>query len=244
MTTLIGIKTNVGPIDAIILGSDTQLDFTDEEGKPLWKKPFYKIVHGDFWAMGHAGTVTDDVRRFYNRLTNPDKFKDFDKSKVEQMIMRAIESKRFIEIDELNANYYRPLQKTEDIPEFLMAVNKPQLNLYHIDIYGWLIPPENGVYIVLGSGREEAERYIEEKIEGNDYETSDIDLERALTLYRRSLKRAESDIFSGGPMDLIVVKKDKIDSYGRRIRKTIEIAEKKVFDEILKEETGKNTSSG
>lgn len=237
MTTTLGIKTNVDDIDAIVLGSDTQVVYIDSQNNPYKKKLFYKIVAGDFWVLAQSGNITDELRRFYNKLSNPERFKDFNKTKVQDIILQAIEKKRFFEVNELNASLYRETQDfSESGIEFLLATNKPDLNLYHIDPFGNLIESENEPYLVLGSGHEEAIKYLDEKIDRETYDTGNINLERALMLSRRALKRAETDIFTGGPMDLVVVRKDTIHSYGKQIKRRIEESERSVFEEILKQE--------
>jgi 20S proteasome alpha/beta subunit len=237
MTTIVGIKTNSGPIEAIVLGADTQLDFLDEDDKPVGKRPFYKIVCGDFFALAHAGPITDELRRFYNRLTFPERFKDYDKQKVEENLILSVSKKRFLEVYEINSEYYRETEDFDTTHEFLLAINKPQLNLFHVDPFGNIKEPKNKPYLALGTGYKRAEEIIESAIEGDSYESGNIDLQRALVLCRKALKQGtESDIFSGGPMDLVVIRKDRINQYGKRIKKEIEASEKKVFNNILSEE--------
>ena len=122
---------------------------------------------------------------------------------------------------------------------FLLATNMPELGLYHIDPFGNIKEPGKKSYFVLGTGHEKVEGLLESATNGDSYETQNIDLERALILCRRALKRGtETDIFSGGPMDLVVVRKDRVNQYGRRIKKEIESFETRVFKEILAEEIG------
>jgi len=240
MTTLVGIKTNSGAIDAIVLGSDTQLNYVDDEGNLLAKKPLLKIIHGDSWALAPCGADTNDLRSFFRKLQNPDdkRYKDFDKSRLDNMINKALGKRRFIEVDELNARYSRDGGDLSEAYEFLMAFSSSKMDFFRVDAFGNLISPEDANYIVLGSGAELAKGYIEEQLERETYDSSDINLETAMKLNRGALKIAsqKGDIFSGWPMDLVVVRKEKIISYGKRIRSAIEQAEEKEFDAIIKKE--------
>ena len=83
MTTLIGVRTNIGS-DAVVIASDTQMSFFDEERNPLSKKTFYKILTGDYWILAHSGDGTEYLRKFCSRITYPDRFKDFDKNIQEE----------------------------------------------------------------------------------------------------------------------------------------------------------------
>lgn len=240
MTTLIGIKTNTEH-EAIVLGADTQMAIYEGE-KPVTKKPLYKIVSGDFWSIAHSGAITDELRKFYNRLTKPDAFKNFGKEKLRESVLDAVKKKRFRDVNELNAEYYRKESDTEDLHEFLFAVNDPELRLFHIDPFGNLKSSEDGLcYLTLGTGEEEAGDYIEEKLDGEHYDSGNVNLEAALRLCRESLKKASSrDMYSGGPIDFAVIRKDDISTPGKRLEKAIEAAEKEEFEQIIRDEIAKN----
>tara|TARA_Y100000310_G_C20624160_1_gene784955 strand:+ start:524 stop:1264 length:741 start_codon:yes stop_codon:yes gene_type:complete len=243
MTTLVGMKVNSGSIDGVVLGSDTQLGEYDKNSVLVGKKRLYKIASGDFWSMGHAGEVTEELRRFYNRLTKPEMFKDYGKIDVEEMINDSLREKRFIEIDKLNANYCKSDDfledgELDDLHEFIIAVNKPKLELYRVDCFGNLIPRDKGKsYVVLGEGGAKAEEYIEESLDGERYDSDEITLEGAIRLCRNGLKIAsKKDASTGGPMDIVILRKEGIFSYGGRIRRALNSAEDREFDKIIKEE--------
>jgi 20S proteasome alpha/beta subunit len=238
MTTLVGIQTNSGPIDAIVLGTDTQMA-TFEDEKLVSKKPLYKIVTGDFWAIAHCGAVTDSLKKFYNRLKYPERTKDYEKGKLKDVIETSIKEKRFMEVDKLNAEYYRKTEDSDDSHEFLF-VTYDRLRLFHIDCYGNLKQPEDErQYLALGTGEQLASGYIEEKLDGETYDSTEITLEVAMQLCRNSLKIASNtDIYSGGPMDIYVFKKGKMStSFGKRLGNALEVAENKEFEKFLKEQT-------
>lgn len=243
MTVLVGIKTNSGPVDAVVLGSDTQLSYLDEDGNPIGKRPFLKMVYGDFWALALSGAYTDELRSFYNKLRKPDdkRYKNFDKHKLETMISKSVANKRFLEINELNANYLREGGDLDEAHEFLMSINRPRIELFHVDPFGNLkLPKKNNCYIVLGSGEEDASKYIEEQFEEDIYDSDDVDLKVAMELCRKAVKSAsqKGDIMSGLPLDLIVLRKEGIRSYGKRIRNAIEEADEREFGSIVMEEIG------
>src|SRR3990167_2416608 len=103
MTTLIGVRTNIGS-DAVVIASDTQMSFFDEDRNPLSKKTFYKILTGDYWILAHAGDGSENLRKFCSRISYPDKFKEFNKKELNREIMRAVEKKRYFRINDLNAD--------------------------------------------------------------------------------------------------------------------------------------------
>lgn len=236
MTTIIGIKTNVDD-EAIILASDTQMNYFDEDDNVIAKRPMLKMINGDFWALAYSGADTNELRSFYNKLRNPNdkRYKNFGKEKLAEIMIKAITKKRFYEINELNAKYIREGGDLESADEFLMAVNKPKVDIFHIDVFGNLKNSENGNYLVLGSGKGEAEKYIEERIEGETFDSYNINIESAIGLCAGALKKASYDIFSGGPMDLVVVRSDRVYSYGEKIKNSLKMAEMKVLEEIVKD---------
>jgi len=60
MTTIVAVKTNSGA-DAVVLASDTQLNWANDDGEPSAKQDFYKIFTGDHWAMADAGMSDSDL---------------------------------------------------------------------------------------------------------------------------------------------------------------------------------------
>ncbi len=238
MTTVIGFKTNINE-EAIIMCSDTQLSYLDDQDNPISKRKLLKIVYGEFWAISSIGVDTQELRSFYNKLRNPEdkRYKDFNKEKLVSMINRAIEKQRFIEILFMNADYVRESRSTEQTNEFLFAINKPSIELYHIDSYGNLLLCDKNInYMVIGSGSEDAQSYINEQLEGETYDSSNIDIKIAIKLGRDALRKAKKDIKTGLPMDLVILKKDSIKVYGKRISDAIEKAEEKELESIIEEE--------
>ncbi len=232
MTTIVGIRTNTD-LDAVVLASDTQMNLFDEKGKPYGKKPFYKITYGSFWALAHVGAVTDEVRTFYNKLS-----KSSDEEYAKKVISTAVETQRCMEVDALNSKYYKRTKDDEDLIEFLLAINKPKIELYHIDFFGNLRPHSDDQcpFMVFGTSEKEVNDYLLDKFEGETYDSANINIKTALTLCRMALKRAEGDIYSGGPMDITVVRDEGVFSHSRSIRKALENAEDSEFERIVNEE--------
>ena len=97
MTTIIGIKTNVED-EAIILASDTQMNYFDEDDNVIAKRPMLKMINGDFWALDYSGADTNELRSFYNRLRNPEdrRYKNFGKEKLAEIMIKAITKKKVL----------------------------------------------------------------------------------------------------------------------------------------------------
>ena len=209
MTTLIGVKTNIGP-DAVVIASDTQMSFLDEERNPLSKKTFYKILTGDYWILAHAGDGTEHLRRFCSRITYPDRFKNFGKDVLNKEIMTALDEKRYSRINNLNAecSLENAIKDDEDeeieFVEFLFAIREEnsqntKLHLYRIDSYGNLIPPNVGSsYLVLGTSKKKIKEYLTEHVdEGESYKSGNLDLETSIDLCDNVLEKfSETDIYS------------------------------------------------
>ncbi|MEK6923317.1 MAG: hypothetical protein AABW84_01320 [Nanoarchaeota archaeon] len=247
MTTLLGIKTNSGE-EAVVLVTDTQVTYGSEEHNKN-RKPFYKMANGDFWALGFIGSQWDESRKFYNQLTTR-RFKDFTEKDIEQMILSSIQKKRFIEIDTINAEFMRRYDEGESgTMEFLLATNKPKVELYFIDAYGNIYTLDDLDYhepFIVKSATDDTKKaiinYINEKISGDDIGSGDrIDLELALNLAKGAMQKVETDIYSSGPIDITILTKNGIFNYGRQIKKAIEDAENAAFSEIIKKHIPKES---
>ena len=147
MTTIIGIKTNIEE-EIVILGTDTQMNYLDDDGHPIGKKPILKIVNGDFWVLAQAGADTPGLRSFYRKRKNPDdrRYKDYSKDILEKELDIAIQKKRYMDVDQLNAEYMADDGDSDEAHEFLMAINRPKIELYHIDGWGNLKDPGKGYH--------------------------------------------------------------------------------------------------
>lgn len=244
MTTIIGVKTETGPIDAVLLCADTQVSLYAGE-IPEEKKSRYKMFFGDFWALAYSGPITDDLRMFTNRFSQPERYryKNWGKAAVEEAVLTALSDGRFMEVDALNAAYSRRLiehdESLEAMHEFLLAVNKPKLELYRVDSYGNLISVRDKRYLLLAPTSEIeklVQRSIDDTLDGESIDANTIDLQTAFRLCRTAIKRSERDITSSGPMDLVIVRKEGVYPYGKQIRKALLTAEDAECARILAEQ--------
>ena len=71
--------------------------------------------------------------------------------------------------------------------------------------------------------------------EFSDLLDKDIDIERAIKLCNESTRKSSKDMYSGGPMDLVVLTKDKVRGYGKRIKQAIDDAESEIIEKIISE---------
>lgn len=244
MTTVLGIKTT-SMLESIVLIADRQSSATEESKKYSVRK----LYSGSFWVMGDVGSDDKDVLRFYGELRG-DKRYGSDQKKAEETILRALEKKRFIEVDALNALISKKGggDASEDTHRFVLAVNKPSTSLWIVDEYGNLIEPseENELdYVCLGSGKEDVEKHIsylksEEKIDReNNISTSD-----GIEIATSCLEVAQNNnLWTGMGYDLIILTKKDIKEISKDVIKDMKEAQKnrigtykESYDRLEKEE--------
>jgi len=70
MTTIIGIKTTSGSVDAVVMGADTRRVYFDNNNNPVGYGTCTKFIHreGAPWIMAYAGWETPHYYRFYQQL--------------------------------------------------------------------------------------------------------------------------------------------------------------------------------
>ena len=70
MTTIIGIKTTSGSVDAVVMGADTRLVYFDDHDKPVGYRTCKKFIYaeGAPWIMTHSGMETPEYYRFRREL--------------------------------------------------------------------------------------------------------------------------------------------------------------------------------
>ncbi|MBI2110492.1 hypothetical protein HYT51_01810, partial [Candidatus Woesearchaeota archaeon] len=135
----------------------------------------------------------------------------------------------------------------EDETEIILAVNRPALELYHVDPYGNVNPvstSEDLEYICLGSGSELAEGYIDEqdykedsyipeKIRKEGISLDNVTIPIAGWLVINALRKARKDARTGGIIDIAVVTHDRIETIEPILRKRIEELEQEEYSEFL-----------
>ncbi|MBI2105998.1 hypothetical protein HYT56_04140 [Candidatus Woesearchaeota archaeon] len=256
MTTVLGIKTNSG-IDSVILVSDTQhtIDYGDFERKTIGGK----IRVGENHAIAFTGNSEKFVERFSSYISGRTSAKNFVKEifkgKVHPLfsdlpkdpIKLAIEAGFFPELSFTNSAYYRSQENESNgkevfdyFTELILAVNKPDLGLYYVDGFGNLSSSSYGIeYLVAGSGREIVQTYIDEEEFRNDpaikeeFSEDRITTPLAMKLAIGGLRKATKDGSTGGPIDLVVVTADSINVHGSEIRRSLDVAEREIYQKIV-----------
>lgn len=250
ITTIIGVKTLAGE-EGIVLCADTQLSIVSAKGKKdetLEDKGelVYKIICGPNWALGTAGrTDSADVQNFLKLMQAK---KETQKEKAYQMVKQALEnvakpkydSSHFPEVNQLNTMLKRGGEDLDDLPLFILATNKPYMGLWVLDQFGNLIGPDkkNRIeFVCIGSGEDDVTKYIvEERVYKEKVDLTAFDIPNALDLVVEALHKAEKkDVYTGGPLDIAILTKTEIYSYGKVMRQDIEYAEKRRL-ELIKEE--------
>ena len=248
MTTFIGIRTNAGE-DAIILMADRQsTNSTDSEKKSITKLYFGRYGAKEefgYWAMGDAGADDREVRRFYGLLKGDGRYGSNEK-RAQKIIDRAIRKQIFLEVIKLNRDIMRsPNSDIEETHCFLMAVNRPDLSLWLIDEFGNFKKPEedkNFDYICLGSGKYKAEQKIEQLIADEEIDRDKITPKAAISIGRKALGMAESDLSTGMGYDLLIMTKRRLDNWGKIIRKELSEHEEKRLSEIAEQYKSESVS--
>ena len=228
------------------------------DGIPIEKKSVKKVIYGKTWILGSAGADNERSYRF-NRMMSGDKRYKVGEDTPDQIINRAIdkysksadkfEGAHFLEVNVLNTISYRNKKEEDDelkidkfdegdFHSFVLASNYPSMSLWKVDIFGNLRPPDRDEietefleYIVIGSGADTVRKYMGSSIESDRIIPMEIDISKAIDIAVDALHKAEKDIFTGFPMDLIVLTASEVESYGERINETITRAER---DEIKK----------
>ena len=223
MTTLIGIRTNEG-LDGIVLVSDLQISQYDGP-KMLARWPARKIYFGDYWALGYIGGIHDELRGFLCVLRG-DKRYNSSEEKANQIFQRAIEKQRFIEVDDLNALITKE-KSLEETNAFLLAVNKPELNLWYIDEFGSFHLPKDKEfeYFCIGTGSQEANKSIEKLLANEDIDRDKISISVARNIARRIINEMKDDPFTGFGYDIVVITKKLVKHWGEDYRKSLSKAQ-------------------
>lgn len=256
MSTTFGIKTNSGP-DSIVLASDTQ--FSIDDGNSTQKTIGSKIrVEGEY-VIAVTGDMVKLVDRFFSYLggrTSPKNFiRDALRNKrhpiFENMpanpVLAAIEAGYFPELALVNSDYYmREYDKksfeeiSDGLIELIIATRNPSLGLYLVDSFGRVSSSSNSIdYLVSGSGTEIVQTYMDEggyqsdPIINIEVREDKIALPVAISLAIGAIKKASRDRDTGGPIDLVVVTQEAIETHGQEIRRYLAEAEREIYQRIV-----------
>ena len=234
MTLIMGIKSYSLESDSreIILAGDSMVTYFEENEKiPVSKiTGFSKIATGKYWAMGFAGTYTPPLRTFFRNLKSEDTSKN--------TIENAIKKEYFKEVNDFNTRVAKKYGEDCSV-HFLLASSKPDLGIYLVDRMGNILkePVEEdfeGDYLFIGSGSEFAKNYFERKL-GNRYiDRKEIGHSLAINSAYESVNKNE-DPFTSGPVELIIVKENKVINLGSKQTACQKRDGKKSLDNLIEE---------
>lgn len=226
MTTLIGIQTN-SVLESIIIVADRQVTI-EEEGR-VSKRPVKKIYTGESWIMGDAGADDSEIAEFYRSLKN-------DEERTMRMIEGALEKRRFMEVDTLNARVTASEGRTiDDAHCFLLAINKPHLGLWIVDELGNLKAPpkENEIpYVCLGSGSKKVKEHMEYLLGEEEIDVEKMTTRQGMIIAESCFSAAEKrDLYTGLGLDMYVIYKTEIRETSKKIKRAMLEAKKREFEE-------------
>ena len=233
MTTLIGIRTNDGP-DGIVIASDYQISEVDGNDHTVSTRPMNKIYTGPFWAMAHAGRDTRSLLRFYGVLKGYKRY-DSSEEKARATILSAIDDMFFPEVRDLNTKLRKNGDESEDLISFLLAVNKPEVNLWEVDEFGNIKEPNDESdfdYICLGGGADKAEDHIKGLLSNEDIDRDKIGIDNAVYTARSAIGAAETEAGTGMGFGLTVLIQDDIREWGKDIRRKLKETEQRELKDI------------
>ena len=255
MTSIIGIKTNVG-IESIIVGSDTQEVVYERDGEnPSAKREeISKIITGSNWIISYAGNNNTDGFYRFTRFLKGDKryLKEGEtpdlliKSAVENYVRygKKFQGPHFRRVADSNADVMKEKNDTDELNIYLLAVYfDTRLNgLWYIDELGNLVEPKDQRelnktekdfdYICMGSGGEDMEKYIEQSVFEGEINTREIDIKEAVKMVFASLRKANKDPLTGFLKDIAIINKNGVERYGDIIKNKLIKAEREAEEEI------------
>src|SRR3989338_1363437 len=129
MTTIIGIKTNLGQ-EGIVVCADTQMSYLGEDDELIEKKvaPTYKVIYGKHWMLAHSGGITAELAHFQRRMTSPCQYGSSEEN-INRMLRTAVDNfekgpkyqgPHFVEVNQLNTMVRRGVE-VDRLHEFVLA---------------------------------------------------------------------------------------------------------------------------
>jgi 20S proteasome alpha/beta subunit len=253
MTTILGIKTNVGQ-PGIVIAADTTVSVYDDGGEILGKEKTCKIRVGKNNVMAFAGTIDNYLENFFNYVSGEKNYSDFvnfvsdglekKTAMVKNPILEAIKTNYFAALNMFNRYQTKRNEgSVDDAIDLIMATNKPNLNLYHVDAFGNLVKPsrQNGLeYVCAGSGSKQVTDFFhdEEYLNDADFKTKKIKIDNitmsaAIQLATKAMKKATKDSETGDLLDLVVIRKNKIDNYCSEVLQAVDKFYDRVMDKYI-----------
>ena len=253
MTTILGIKTNTGE-ESIVLAADTRIGIYDDNDELYATEKASKIRTGSFYALAFCGATDSYLESFFNYISRKKNFQEFvsfiSQSKEEGAPKKFSTSPLAKAVKE---NYFEALNyhnrflaqrndgKIDDAVELVLAVNKPSLQLFTVDAFGNLNGskrPGGLEYVCAGAGVSEVHEYFSQQeyqsdalLKNNKVTLDHISLPRALQMAISAINKASlTDKGTGEVVDLVVLKKDKIDDHSSKALKSIDQIYKKIIE--------------
>ncbi len=166
----------------------------------------------------------------------------------------AVQDETFREIALLNRlrqeRFREHVDEKPDSSELLLAINDPKLELYLVEGNGVMktpLPTEDIMYLARGSGKEDAEDYIDnERWRADALVKQDIGVVRGHKLRLNQaiwlalgavLYASAKDSYTGGPVHLAVVEKDGVTDHADSINRILTRANLAAFRKVARAHT-------
>ena len=230
MTAIIGIKAYSGAKE-IIFAADSQMTDVEDNRIPVSKVTgFNKIATGKDWAMGFAGIYCPPLRSFFKNLRS--------ESSSSNLIENAVNNKYFAEVNELNTKIAKKYGD-DCSAHFLLASSKPEVGMYFVDKMGNVLErpvyeDETTDYLTIGSGSDSARSYLEKRMDTKYLDQEGISHANALRYAYEAIEQTD-DLYTGGPIEIVVLKQDSVNSYGAKLRRAARKAVRTELEKIIKE---------
>jgi hypothetical protein len=238
MTTILGLKTTVGP-EAIVLAADYLASFTmpgqgGGQDEVLEQIDFQKIYHEKNFAFSIAGRSSALLKEFWKRLQlndpeNPEYINLKDAlemgffSEVQQLNLEAC-------VDEVTIN---PSNQTS----FLFATNFDERPRF-FSVYPMGAVNELKYCAATGSGSEFIDEKISSAYTSHSLDGPQINLEQAVKLADKCITLARSDIYSKAIVpDIAIITEDSITYHGPKMRANFEKFKEKELQKIITKHT-------
>jgi len=252
MTTILGIKTNTGE-ESIVLAADTRIGIYDDDDELYATEKASKIRTGSFYALAFCGAVDSYMESLFNYISRKKNFQEFvsfiskgkeggvPKKSSFSPIAKAVKEKYFEALNYHNRFLaQRNDGKIDDAVELVLAVNKPSLQLFNVDAFGNLNlskKPGGLEYVCAGAGVDEINEYFSQEYQSdillkkNKITLDHITLPLALQMAVSAINKASlADKGTGEVVDLVVLKKDKIDDHSSKALKSIDLIYRKIIE--------------
>ena len=245
MTSILGIKTNVGE-ESIVIAADTQMSMYDLDKEITDKRFIYKIWCGKNWALAHSGEVTKELYKFQGIMSGQKRYGSSEDI-VQEIIEKAVtedkkKQRRFLEIDEMNCEI-RTKSSLDNCVEFILASTSPVFWLWYVHEFGRLLTYEEASknedrefeYIIIGSGSDRIQGYLEDRIadDKKPLDPNSINLKTALEESSKAMMKAKRDGATGGPTQIVVLKKSGLYIHGgRELKQRLDSEERDYWEDI------------